>query len=63
MYRKENKNGSNAMTVQRFAIRLAPLTNKQLKVADVDKDVKVNATDALYILRCSINLAVLPIEK
>ena len=49
------------MTVQRYAIKLAELTDEQLIAADVDKDGKVTAKDALYILRCSINLAVLPI--
>ena len=53
----------DSMTVQRYAIKLATLTDEQLKAADVDKDGKVNAKDALYILRCSINLAILPIEK
>ena len=51
------------MLVQRYAIKLATLTDEQLKAADVDKNGKVNAKDALYILRCSINLAVLPIEN
>ena len=52
----------DSMTVQRYAIKLAQLTDEQLKAADVDKNGIVNAKDALYILRCSINLAVLPIE-
>ncbi|MBQ2604154.1 MAG: leucine-rich repeat protein [Clostridia bacterium] len=51
----------DSMTVQRYAIKLAELTDEQLIAADVDKDGKVTAKDALYILRCSINLAVLPI--
>ena len=33
------------------------------QAADVDKNGKVNAKDALFILRCSINMAVLPVEK
>jgi len=53
----------DSLMAQRCAIKLAILTDKQLKAADVDKDGKVTAKDALYILRCSINLAVLPIEK
>jgi len=51
------------MTVQRYAIKLAQFTDEQLRAADVDKNGKVNTKDALYILRCSINLAVLPIEN
>ena len=49
--------------VQRYVIALATLTDEQLKAADVDNDGKVTIKDALYILRCSINLAVLPVEK
>ncbi len=51
------------MLVQRYAIKLATLTDELFKAADVDKNGKVNAKDALYILRCSINMAVLPVEK
>ena len=52
----------DSMTVQRYAIKLADLTDEQFKAADVDKDNKVTSKDALYILRCSINLEVLPIN-
>jgi len=62
MYRKE-KHCCNETTVQLYAIKLATLTDEQLKAADVDKNGKVNAKGALYILRCSINLVVLPIEN
>ena len=48
---------------QRCAINLTKLTDEQFKAADVDLDGKITAKDALYILRCSINLAVLPIVK
>ncbi|MBQ5439538.1 MAG: dockerin type I repeat-containing protein, partial [Clostridia bacterium] len=53
----------DSMLVQRYAIKLATLTDELFKAADVDKNGKVNAKDALYILRCSINMAVLPVEK
>ncbi|MEE3449872.1 MAG: dockerin type I domain-containing protein [Acutalibacteraceae bacterium] len=49
----------DSMTVQRYAIKLAELSEEQFKAADVDNDGKVTAKDALYILRCAINLAVL----
>ena len=51
------------MIVQRYAIKLATLDDTQLKAADVDKDGNVTSKDAMYILRCAISLAVLPIEK
>ena len=49
----------DSMTVQRYAIKLAELSEEQIKAADVDNDGKVTAKDALYILRCALNLAVL----
>ena len=67
MYGDVNGDGKvtarDSMIVQRYAIKLAQLTDEQIKVADVDRNGKVNAKDALYILRSSINLAVLPIEN
>ncbi|MBQ5439905.1 MAG: dockerin type I repeat-containing protein, partial [Clostridia bacterium] len=53
----------DSMQAQRYAIKLDELTPAQINAADVDKDGKVTSKDALYILRCSINLAVLPIEN
>ena len=59
----EKVTAKDSLTVQRYAIKLTSLTDEQIKAADVDKDGKVTSKDAMYILRCSINLAVLPIEN
>ncbi len=53
----------DSMMVQFYTIKLIDLSTKQFAAADVDLDGKVTAKDALYILRSSINLAVLPVGK
>ena len=52
----------DAMTAQRYAIKLAELSDEQIIIADVDKNGTVTALDALYILRYSLNLVYLPIK-
>ena len=52
----------DAMTAQRYAIKLAELSDEQIIIADVDKNGTVTALDALYILRYSLNLVDLPIK-
>ncbi len=46
----------DSMIVQRYAIRLIKLDEKQIFAADANGDGKVTASDALQILRYSVHL-------
>jgi len=47
----------DSLIAQRAAIALVALDNSQKKLADVNNDGKITASDAFEILRYSINLS------
>ena len=59
----EKVTAKDAMMAQRIAINLDSPNVDQFKAADVDKDGTVTTKDALYILRCSLKLTVLPVVR